>query len=221
MNENEYTDLIAGAHTHKPKFTNWVYALTEPVNQARNSMITLMGSFALDTAVGDQLDAVGARIGLPRELPIPITDVFFALDDVDGIGLDLGVWKGTYETGTSTISMGDNVYRLALKAKILINHFSGQTKDLFGSLKQIFTDFGAPDAITYVVDHQNMFVEIGINKEETPEILWAILTQRILNLVSAGVGMTIGENHVYFAWDENNVYLRGWDYGSWKPLNEV
>ncbi len=221
MNQNEYTDLIAGAHTNKPRFTDWVYALTEPINQARRGMINLMGSFDLATAVGDQLDAVGARIGFPRELPVPITDVFFALDDVDGIGLDLGVWKGTWESGTSTIRMGDNIYRLALGAKILVNHFSGQTKDLFGNLKQIFATFGAADALTYVVDFQNMHVEIGINRAKTPEILWAILTQGILNLVSAGVGMQVGENHMYFAWDENNIYLNGWDYGSWKPLNEV
>ena len=221
MNQNEYTALIAGAHTHKPKFNDWVYALTEPVNQAKNSLIDLMGSFSLETAVGDQLDAVGERIGFPRGLPVPITGVFFALDDIDGVGLDLGVWKGTFDSGTSTIQLGDNTYRLALGAKILINHFSGQIQDLYGTLKQIFASFNASEALTYVVDLQNMFEKIGIDRDKTPEILWAILTTRVLNLVSAGVGMTVGEDHIYFAWDENNIYLRGWDQGSWKPVDEV
>lgn len=221
MNQNEYTDLIAGAHTKKPKFTDWVYALTEPINQARRGMIDLMGSFDLATAVGDQLDAVGARIGLPRELPIPIYNTFFALDDVDGIGLDLGVWKGKYEDGNQTISLGDNIYRLALKAKIMINHFTGQTKDLYGDLKELFSSFNASDALTYVIDYQNMNIEIAVDRDRTPEILWALLTTRILNYVSAGVGSDITNHAIYFAWDENTMYLRGWDYGSWKPLDEV
>jgi hypothetical protein len=221
MNQNEYTDLIAGAHTNKPKFTNWVYALTEPVNQARKSMITLMGSFELNTAVGDQLDAIGARIGLPRELPIPIYNAFFALDDVDGIGLDLGVWKGTFESGTQIISLGDNIYRLALKAKIMINHFTGQTKDLYVKLKEIFNSFNVSDALTYVIDHQNMNVEIVIDRESTPEILWALLTTRILNYVSAGVGSNYENHAIRFGWDENSVFIRGWDIGKWQPLDEV
>lgn len=99
MNSNQYTELIAGAHRNKEKFQEWIFTLTEPLNEAREKLIEMQTLFDVERAVGDQLDAVGARVGASRYLPVMLTDVYFALDDYMGIGLDLGVWKGPYDPG--------------------------------------------------------------------------------------------------------------------------
>ena len=53
--QNEYTELIAGAHREKPRFTEWVYQLTEPVAEARSRMKQFVRDFDIDYAVGSQL----------------------------------------------------------------------------------------------------------------------------------------------------------------------
>ena len=84
-NENEYTELIAGAHREKPRFTEWVYQLTEPVLEARQGLADMVNQYDIDLAEGKQLDAIGVRVGVSRYLKLRITDVFFAFDDVLGV----------------------------------------------------------------------------------------------------------------------------------------
>ena len=69
-NTNQYTDLIAGAHRNKKKFTEWVYTLTEPLNQAREKLIEKQTLFDVETAVGDQLDQHSAVLGHGDSLPM-------------------------------------------------------------------------------------------------------------------------------------------------------
>ena len=126
-NENEYTELIAGAHREKPRFTEWVYQLTEPVLEARQGLADMVNQYDIDLAEGKQLDAIGVRVGVSRYLKLRITDVFFAFDDVDGIGFDLGVWK-TPRDGTYGITeLGDDIYRILLKAKVRSTSTAGRT----------------------------------------------------------------------------------------------
>ncbi len=51
-NENEYTELITGAHRDKPRFTEWVYQLTEPVLNARQDLAYMIKQYDLDCARG-------------------------------------------------------------------------------------------------------------------------------------------------------------------------
>ena len=106
---NRYTELIAGAHFDKPKYQQFIYELTEPLNEARKRLAVFYKHFDVDTAVGVQLDAVGVRVGISRRLPMKLIGVYFALDDVDGVGFDKGVWKGQFDPS-------EDVYKRQLTA---------------------------------------------------------------------------------------------------------
>ena len=215
---NEYTALIAGHWAQKPKFQQWIFTLTEPFRIARERFVQMaVESFDLDKAVGAQLDAVGARIGLARGLPVALSDVFFALDDVDGIGLDLGVWLTKLDTTTTLVTMGDNVYRMALKAKVQLNHYDGTLEAVTNVLRELFTVFNSEGAFIDVIDNQDMNFIVNCVKADTNPILLALLESRFLDVVAAGVGANFEDGlQPGFGFDLNTGFVKGWDRGVWK-----
>ena len=210
---NEYTALIAGHWAQKERFQQWIYTLTEPFRVARERFVQMaVESFDLDKAVGAQLDAVGARIGLARGLPVAISDVFFALDDVDGIGLDLGVWLTKLDTTTTLVTMGDNVYRMALKA----NHYDGTLEQVTNVLRELFAAFNSEGAFIDVIDNQDMNFIVNCVKADTNPILLALLESRFLDVVAAGVGASFEDGlQPSFGFDLNTGLVKGWGLGNW------
>jgi hypothetical protein len=214
---NEYTSLIAGHWAQKPRFQQWIYELTEPFRIARERFVQMaVESFDLDKAVGAQLDAVGARIGLARGLPVAISDVFFALDDVDGIGLDLGVWLTKLDTTTTLVTMGDNVYRMTLKAKVQLNHYDGTLEAVTNVLRELFAAFNSEGAFIDVIDNQDMNFIVNCVKADTNPILLALLESRFLDVVAAGVGASFEDGlQPSFGFDLNTGLVKGWGLGNW------
>lgn len=218
---NEYTDLIAGAHVDKPRFTQWVYELTEPLRIARERLAALRQDFDVDSAVGAQLDAVGARVGISRNLPTTLSGVYFALDDVDGIGLDRGVWKGVYDPDDGMTRLGDDTYRAVIKAKILSNHWDGTNKTLPQFLSDALSYFGVPTKVLDLQDLQTMHVALHLTKGTTPPIVWELFARRIIDVTAAGVSITIINNDPWFGFDLDTASITGLDAGHWFPFDEV
>ena len=217
--ENEYTALIAGAHFEKPKFTQWVYELTEILAEARRRLKKMVADFDLDHAVGDQLDAIGVRVGITRQLPVTLTGIYFAFDDVNGKGFDFGIWKGRYDSGTATTVLDDETYRQVIRAKIMMNHFSGKNEDLFAFVDSIAESFGIDPALFFVRDTQDMNVQVGMNQADVPPVVWELLTRRIIDVIAAGVGMNFISNVTYFGLDMETAVVGGCDQGEWYPFS--
>lgn len=220
-NATEYTDLIAGAHVGKPRFTEWLFELTEPLRVARERLAALRTDFDVDTAVGKQLDAVGARIGVSRNLPLTLTGVYFALDDVDGIGLDRGVWKGAYDPVDGMTTLGDDTYRAVIKAKILANHWDGTNGSLPGFLSEALSYFGVPAKVLDLQDFQTMHVALHLTKDTTPPIVWELFSRRIIDVTAAGVSIAIVNNDPWFGFDYDTASVKGLDSGSWFPFSQL
>lgn len=218
---NEYTDLIAGYHVGKDKFQQWVFTLTEPLRIARERLAALRDDFDVDKAVGPQLDAIGVRVGVSRSLPMTLTDVYFALDDVDGIGLDLGVWKGTYDPVDGTATLDDEIYRSVIKAKIAQNHWDGTRGTLPDFLSEVLGYFGQPAKILDLEDLDTMHVVLHLTKATTPPIVWELFSRRIIDVTAAGVSMDLVENLPWFGLDYETASIKGLDEGDWFPFNEV
>lgn len=215
MSENEYTAMIAGAHFGRHKFTEWVYTLTEILAEQRRRLKKLVSDFDLDTAVGKQLDAVGVRVGISRNLPVTLTGIYFAFDDVNGKGWDYGVWKGRYDSGVSTTVLDDETYRNVIRAKILMNHFSGKNEDLQSFIAKVAGAFGIDPSLFFVRDNQDMTVKVGMNQEDVPPVVWELLTRRIIDVIAAGVGMDFISNTTYFGLDMETAVVAGMDRGDW------
>ncbi len=221
MNENEYTQLIAGAHSQKPLFTEWVFVLTEMLNTARQRLIQMQKDFSLDEAVGAQLDAIGVRVGISRNLPVKISDVYFALDDVGGIGFDYGIWKGEFDPSDGMTRLGDDTYRAVIKAKILMNHWDGQNGSLPEFLGKIFESFGVDGKAIDLQDMQTMHVAINLTQATTPPIVWELVTRRIIDVIAAGVGLEITDNNPWFGFDFDTQSVKGFDQGHWFPFDKA
>lgn len=219
MSENAYTALIAGAHTDKPKFKEWVYVLTEALDTARERLIQMLETdFGLETAIGAQLDAVGDRVGASRMLPMTLSDVYFALDDVNGIGLDLGVWKGPYDPGDGLVRLDDEIFRAVIKSTILMNHWNGCNETLPDYISGIFSNFGAEGKFMDLQDFQTMQVAMNITPGTTPPIVYDLLSRRIIDVVAAGVYMNLTDNNPWFGLDYLTASVKGLDDGYWFPL---
>lgn len=218
---NEYTDLIAGYHVGKDKFQQWVFTLTEPLRIARERLAALRDDFDVDKAVGPQLDAIGVRVGVSRSLPMTLTDVYFALDDVDGIGLDLGVWKGTYDPVDGTTTLGDETYRAVIKAKIAQNHWDGTRGSLPDFLGEVLGQFGQPAKVLDLEDLDTMHVVLHLTKDTTPPIVWELFSRRIIDVTAAGVSVDLVDNNPWFGFDYETASVKGLDESEWFPFEEV
>lgn len=215
---NKYTELIAGAHFDKPKFQQLVYELTEPLNEARRRLACLCTDFDVDYAIGAQLDAVGVRVGIARRLPMKLTDIYFALDDVDGVGFDHGVWQGRYDPADGMVELDDETYRAVIKTKILANKFDGRNESVPEFLSTALGYFGVPAKLFDFQDQQNMHVVINLTKAETPPLVWELISRRLIDIVAAGVGMQIVDNVPYFGFDYETDSVRGFDLGHFFPF---
>lgn len=221
MPTNDYTDLIAGYHVGKARYTSWVFTLTEPLRIARERLAAMREDFDVDTAIGAQLDAVGVRVGVSRNLPMTLTDVYFALDDVDGIGLDLGVWKGVYDPVDGTTTLGDETYRAVIKAKIAQNHWDGTRGSLPDFLGEVLGQFGQPAKVLDLEDLDTMHVVLHLTKDTTPPIVWELFSRRIIDVTAAGVSVDLVDNNPWFGFDYETASVKGLDESEWFPFEEV
>lgn len=189
--ENSYTGLIAGAHKGKERFTEWIYQLAQPLVEAQKTLIDGYKVFDLDLAEGEQLDALGVRIGVTRKLKIKIADVFFAFDDVDGKGFDFGIWQTPRDDRVGITVLSDEVYRQVLKAKVALNQYTGKNEDFAALLQQIQSAFGLSSGTMSYIDMQDMTINVYLDRSRIPPIVWELFSTGVLSLNHAGVLMNV------------------------------
>lgn len=190
-NQNSYTGLIAGTHREKERFNEWVYQLTEPFAVARERLADMPTAYDIDFAEGAQLDAVGVRVGLARKLKLRISDIFFAFDDVDGIGFDLGIWKEPRDSTFGITELGDDIYRKVLKAKVALNQYGGKNEDVEAMLNLISDAFELNSTSFSYIDGQDMSIRLSIKKDKVPPIVWKIFASGVFKLNHAGVEQSL------------------------------
>ena len=121
---DQYLALISPEHQSSPKFVATVAIMADVMARFQVFLASMPAAFDVDTAIGVQLDAVGVRIGRSRRIPVPLPNPWFSLDDPLR-GLDRGIWKGPYDTGTVIDLLDDDTFRRLIYAKILANDWNG------------------------------------------------------------------------------------------------
>lgn len=215
---NEYSNLLAGAPSQSLKMQAMVEALTEPLQEARERLSGLKKSFDVDYAVGDQLDAVGARVGVSRDLPMAILDVYFAFD-MEGVGFDYGTFQGEYDPKEGLQSLGDETYRQIIKAKVLANHWDGSREGLEKVLEGINEIFGVR---VIIEDLHDMRLVVRLRKDTTPPLIWELFTRRLIDITPVGVGWHVLDALPWFAFDLSTGGVNGFDAGyfyDWEAVN--
>lgn len=144
---SKYTGLITSEHADKPKFNAMVSAVAQCFVDQQNALGNFIPSFDLDEAVGDQLDTLGAWVGISRRVRTPLTGVYFSFD-IAGVGFDQGVWQGPFDPSTGITLLDDDTYRLLIRAKIGANHWDGTLASSAAILNLIFQGGTTPRHLT-------------------------------------------------------------------------
>lgn len=214
MNLSDYTDLLPSASSAQPNFVALLSAFLQPLVDVQNCMLGMPSDFDIDSAVGVQLDAVGERVGLPRKLAVPISGVYFALDEA-GVGLDEGVLLGPFDPIDALTSLDDETYRLVMKIKARANNWNGsleQAQQMLGAIQSIGT-------YIFMQDNFDMSALVGVSGKVPSKLFVSLLKQMkdwlrpgAVNITSVYVTSVSGSP--IFGLDANNAYIGGLDVGA-------
>lgn len=216
----DYLNLITSSWRQKPKFTAMISAIVSLPVQIQALLTSMIPLFDLDTPpVGDQLDILGQWIGVSRDVPIPITGVFFSWDGTDSdLGWDYGTWQ-PFNAPVSITSLPDDAYLTLIRARIASNYWDGTTNGAYAIWDNIFPQF-----TILIQDNMNMTYAMALIGGIVDSLTLALLTGGYLPLRPEGVMITeyfvATDTNPAFCWDvETNTNIAGWDIGSW--LREI
>ncbi len=178
----DYLALIPSANRDKPKFRAVIEALAQPFVDLHNALASIPAAFDVDQAIGVQLDQVGRWAGLSREVLIPLTGIYFTLDE-ETLGFDQGVWKQPFDPTEGVTRLDDDTYRLLLKTKIRANHWDGAPDSMAEMLNAIFGE----GTHVFVQDNGDMSITVGIAGQIPHAAFLSLLTRGDLALKPEGV----------------------------------
>jgi hypothetical protein len=215
-----YLNMIPLANQSQPNFSAMVAAVAQAWGDTQAiEKDAVLQFFDIETASGSQLDVIGKWVGISRSLPSAITGVYFAFDTVN-VGWNQGVWLGPGDPATGLINLPDDYFRLAIKTKILNNHWSGATPDAYALASVILTPLGYS---LFIVDRSDLTMDLGIiGANIAPTLLQSLFTQGVINVKPIGVHITsyYFQNTAgpVFALDLNNTIFAGLDVGSFATI---
>ncbi len=212
---SDYTDLITSEHRGKPKFVSTIEATVDPVANAQAFLKELPAAFDLDDAVGVQLDAVGAWVGVSRTISTCLISVWFSFD-TEGLGFDQGIWKGPYDPDKGLYELDDDTYRALIRLKIKVNTWDGT----IGTARAAILDFyGTTESFPFILDNQDMSMVVCISGKRPIMVMFSIFAGRYVEFKPAGVTLhTVVpsiEGTPAFGFDTDSDYVAGLDTGSW------
>lgn len=217
MTINNYTELVTSAFALQPNFIAMIEAIAALPVRVQELLAEMIPLYDLDVAVGQQLDVIGQWAGISRKVTIPISGVYFSWDDLDSDGWDFGVWRP--DTAPSTITtLPDDVYRTLIRAKIAANQWDGTTEGAYTIWSDVFPTF-----TILIQDNCDMSYDLIILGGVVDSLTLALIEGGYIPLKPEGIRIAAYfvsvDTNPGFAWDIENIYLQGWDEGSW--LQEV
>jgi len=116
------------------KFQEFLEAFLQQLQDLSISELQLLNERYLNTAIGVQLDGVGEIVGLPRpEKAVGVAGLFGFLDDTTALGFgditDTEIGGNFWDGVSDYILVGDNLYRLLIRAKIIENKTAMTVED--------------------------------------------------------------------------------------------
>jgi hypothetical protein len=142
---------------NKPIFDAHINIFITEITEIQDMLQDLIGLRSLETAVGSQLDMIGAIVGQPRALVDFSLFPFFGFDGASqaqtfGSLYDAalgGTWKSISDSEGASFEVDDDTYRFIIKARIVAN-ISNTTPQ------------GVIDAVNYIVGRtDSSIVEMG------------------------------------------------------------
>ena len=209
----QYTDLIPSQHRQEG-FIKLVEALILPFVNLQNHIDTMLYEFDVDRARGQVLDHIGQWVGIPRNVPFELTDVYFEWGGDGSLGWGRGSWKGFGDPDTGISVLPDDGYRTLIKAKIGANNWDGTNQQIALIYNGIFYN----NAQVIPTDNFNMTMDLTIVGGPLTAVEEGLIRTGVLPLRPAAVltryfvGPSGGK---VFAWNIQNQYFDGWQQAEW------
>lgn len=190
-----YQDLVTSEHSTKPKFMGLVSATVSGFVDLQNFIQSFPDNFDVDAAYWAQLDGIGQRIGMSRNLQ--------ALAPGFHIPAPANV-----------VPLLDAYYSILIHSKIKTNTWLGTIADAVRFAPNLL---GAGSNV-FIVDLQNMTMQIAVAGVIPNTSMQAALVGGYLELRPAGV---LCEYYIpsvpgpLFGFDSNNTNIAGFDTGVW------
>jgi hypothetical protein len=186
MDNINYLNLITSAYRNKDNFIAWLTGGLDLVDSETVIADAMTGYFAIDTAIGSQLDILGDILGQSRTVDFQPTD------------------------GSSSVLDDDN-YRILLKAKIIINLWDGTISEMATIWSSLF-----PSSNLVVTDNQDMTMNVGILGEVSLMVRDMVKYGYIIpKPQSVGINYFFYGDGPIFGYDIDNEYFSGYDKGKW------
>lgn len=178
-----YRSLVTSEYQNSPKFLALLSAALQPIDDLFSCLVNMDFAFYLDTAVGAQLDMIGAIVGTKRQVGFqPSNGVSPILDDL--------------------------TFRVLLKAKVARNHWDGKISSLQTTWKQLF-----PGGTISIQDNQNMSISVTLSGSFSSIIQDLITNGLIVPRPEGVLVNYVFGTGPFFGFDRNDAYVAGFDTG--------
>lgn len=148
---SDYLNKITSEFRNQPNYISMLQMVLQPFADLQAFINSIPAQFDVDVAIGAQLDIVGQWVGISRNIPVPVQNVFFSFDDLNlALGWDRGIWKGPYSTPLGVVQLDDGDFRIVIKAKIQSNKWNGTISEANQILNDLFINF--PNTYAFVED---------------------------------------------------------------------
>ena len=126
-------------HEGKVNTENFVKAFYPPLNELDRALNDLYTRRWMDVAVGDQLDGAGSIVGQTRALDHATYLAFFGfISQPSGRGFGQARMRRAREPYSTSISMGDADYRMAIKFKVALNNYHGTAEEMIYMIETLW-----------------------------------------------------------------------------------
>lgn len=186
LTSDAYTSLVTSEHNKRPNFMAMIAVQVQAYVDNINLLRSFKALFDLDVAIGQQLDMLGLWIGASRNIPIPLTGVYFAFNTT-GLGFNQGTWFGIGDSASGLTTLSDDQYSLLLRAKIASNHWDGTVPGAYAIWAIVF-QFEPFNIL--IQDNQDMTMQFTLVGTNIPAVTKALLTNGLIALIPAGVSAT-------------------------------
>jgi hypothetical protein len=209
---SDYTNLITSEYINQPNFLAFAELVLQGFVDGNNEISAVPSMLDVDSAVGQQLDFIGAWIGLSRTLRAPLTGVFFSFDTAN-LGFDQGIIDGPSNASTGILSLDDATYRQMLYLEIAANSWDGSNAGAETILANAL--IGSSGTNIFIEDNQNMSITIGVTGTLPSALFQALLSGGYFNLRPAAVQISgvLINSAPFFGFDIENYNVSGLDIG--------
>lgn len=168
---------IYSQYRDKPKFVDWLSIARRLGGSINDAALAVRESYDIDKAQGVQLDTIGRIVVFPRDFISQITMLTAEFDLLDGAECGDGDAVFSEATVANDALMSDELYRLAIKAKIMKNNGDATIEEILESFQFLI----APEFLR-INDTEDMRFSIEFSGNIPPIKRWALFNVNLMQI---------------------------------------